>query len=133
MRRGASKQSRLTVTVSHSGTVCTAGSASTVFFVFLQRLLRHHGEMGDPGEAERPLGESGTKHVHTFALRRHNERLREGEMAQSDRPLGSSSKISLRNFTQVFFVCLLVFVCFFENLQKHVTTSDKWLDRLVSG
>lgn len=93
MRRGSSKQSRLTVTVSHSGTVCSAGSASTLllFFIFLQRLLRHHGEMGDPGEAERPLGESGTKHVHTLALRRHNERLREGERAQSERPLGSSS------------------------------------------
>lgn len=87
--------------------------------------------MGDRGEAERPLGESGTKHVHTLALRRHNERLREGEGAQYDRPLGSSSKISLRNFTQVFFVCL-----FFskppetrDDLGQVARSAGEWLTR----
>lgn len=53
--------------------------APALYFAFPQRLLRHHGPMGDSGEAERPLGESSPEHVHTLAVRRHDERLWKGE------------------------------------------------------
>lgn len=94
-----------------------------------QRLLRHHGEVGRPREAERPLGQPGPEHVHPFALWRHHERLWKGQRAQ-DPP---TALLQFGNFCQGFHSGLCFFVCFPQNVQKHVMTSDKWLDRLVSG
>jgi len=43
-----------------------------------QWVLRHHGELGGAGRAERALGESSSEHVGAFAVRRHDERLHPG-------------------------------------------------------
>lgn len=45
---------------------------------FLQRVLHHHGEMGDPGEAECALGQSSSKYVASFSVRGHHSSLHQG-------------------------------------------------------
>lgn len=80
--------------------------------------------MGDSGEAERPLGEPSPEHVHTLAVRRHDERLRKGERV-GVRQRAASGK-SFENLTRGCFLPL-------QTPQKYVMTSEKWLDRLVSA
>lgn len=77
--------------------------------------------MGDTGEAECALGESSSKHVDSFTVWRHSKCLHKGKKVI----LSLQASEMYSNFTQVLF--------FFLIFQKHVMTSEKWLDRLVSA
>lgn len=97
--------------------------------VLPQRPLRRHGEVGHPREAERPLGQPGPEHVHLVPLWCHHQRLRQGQRALE----WPGRFAPVQELLPGIYSGVCLFVCLSQNLQKHVMTSDKWLDRLVSA
>lgn len=98
-----------------------SGLLLTAPISFPQWLLHHHGEMGDRENAECPVGESSSEHINSVTVWCHNKPMHQGQSVISVR--ASAQHVSM--LTDVFFVFLV--------LQKHVMTSERWLDRVVSA